>query len=68
MNFFSLGMKYRATMSQPDRKAAVLHAQGAGTNCGNPVTVTVKDADGNDVVLKIDQDEFIAFLSGFSAY
>lgn len=34
---------------------------------GNLVGITVKDAEGVDVALSMQPDEFVAFLAGFQA-
>lgn len=64
--YHALGAQYKANMpQQSDRYAAFVAATYLGDNMGRSVTITVKDADGADVPLTMDEDAFVAFCTGF---
>lgn len=66
MDYLALGAQYKANMpQQSDRYDAFVAATYLGDNMGRAVTITVKDAEGADVPLTLDQDAFVAFTSGF---
>lgn len=65
MEYPALGAQYKANMTKPERYAAFVAATYLGDNMGRAVTITVKDADGADVPLTMDQDQFVSFCTGF---
>ena len=65
MDYLALGAQYKASMTQPERYAAFVAATYRGDNMGRTVSITVKDAEGADVPLTLDQDQFVAFCTGF---
>lgn len=66
MDYCALGATYKANMpQQPDRYAAFVAATYLGDNMGRTVSITVKDVEGADLPLTMDQDQFVTFCTGF---